>query len=332
MDYPAVKVYTVTQRHHKPISPTGTDQPVSPTTNPQFRGPRNHRHLSVERLYRLPFPDNHFDVVSARTIFLILKTQALNKPAGQLIDEYNRCIEECMRVLKPGGYFEFMLFDSDIINAGPLASELCARFSVSLTSTGRDPEPTKMWITRLNNAGFHDIKRSWVFLPMSPPVQKPRVPSKDEKECPHLPPIPPAGASGSTLQAQQQQQWQPLNTDSQDLDDVKEQVRRKLRAWDSAATSNAAQNPSTTSTTASKDPKKVEKPLMGSVADVAAVSGLLTGWTWERWLRNAGIVDEEETVGNMMEEAKEMGSGLRCLVGWARKGVAAATAVTITAS
>jgi SAM-dependent methyltransferase len=233
-------VYTVTQRPRVPLTP--------PASAPNFRGPKNHRHLCVDRLYRLPFPDNHFDVVSTRTLFLIL-------PA----DEYDRVLEECLRVLKPGGYFEWQLFDSDLINAGPQAEALAARFAETLKSIGRDPEPTKRWISRIHAAGFEECRRAWQFLPLAPPVTKPAVPAKD--------------------------------------DDVAEQVRRKMQTWEE------------------------DGGVMGSTKDVAPVAGLLGGWVWEKWLRAAGI-EEEGAVGAVVEEAKEWGSGLRSLVGYARKPMA----------
>ena len=202
MDYPKVKVYTVTQRSSKiPASPTSPTSPMAqPFNNPQFRGPRNHRHLSVERLYRLPFPDNHFDVVSARALPQHLKV-------GGDFDDYDRCLEECLRVLKPGGFLEFALFDHDIINPGPVAQDLVARFNTALKTANRDPEPTKKWITRLNKAGFDDIRRSWLCLPMAAPLPKPKVPSKNDE-------------------------IQPV-TGHKDINVVKEEeVRRRIRAWE----------------------------------------------------------------------------------------------------
>ncbi|KAI5796510.1 hypothetical protein EDC01DRAFT_776427 [Geopyxis carbonaria] len=253
MDYPKVKVYTVTQR---PASRTPPSSPAPPAP----KGPRNHRHLAVERLYRLPFPANHFDVVSARTLFLILRP-----------DEYERALDECMRVLKPGGHLEFALFDADIVNAGPLASSLATTFAAQLRTAGRDPEPTRRWIARLNKAGFDEIRRSWLFLPMAPPPKRggPRVPAKGED----------AGAM----------------TDSLDLEVVKEEVRRRMRAWEEVG---------------------VEK---GGVEYVAGISGLVGGWSWEKWMQVAGVEAVAERVAGMMEEAREQGSGWRCLVGWARK-------------
>lgn len=265
-------MYTVTQRPPKPSpAPTETlpSEPTTPsTTSPHLRGPKNHRHLSVERLYRLPFPDNHFDVVSARTLFLILRSSAAHPRHLQAskIDEYDRCLEEIFRVLKPGGYLEYILFDSTVINAGPLATELFSRFSRGLEDSGRDPEPTSRWIPRLYSAGYTDIKRAWTFLPLAPPAKKPRVPEKD-----HI--------------------------DNNGRDSIANQVRARMQTWGGE-----------------------DFGIVGTVKDVAAVTGLLSGWVWEKWLRAAGIM-EVETVCDIIEEAKERGSGLRNLVGYARKPV-----------
>ncbi|KAI5819228.1 hypothetical protein BZA77DRAFT_350824 [Pyronema omphalodes] len=257
LDYPAVKVYTVTQR--TPATATSPTSPLSPSGPTAFSGPKNHRHITVDRLYRLPFPDNHFDVVSARTLFLILRTTS-STPASSDDDEYTRCLSECMRVLKPGGYFEYTLFDAAAINAGPIASNLFGKFSASLQASGRDPEPTAKWIPRLYQAGFTDIMRSWILMPLAPAVVKPKVPRKD----------------------------------GEDSRDIEEEVRRKMEGWETGG-------------------------IQGSTKDVAAVAGLLTGWVWEKWVRSAGFEDAAAVVGQVVEEAKEMGSGLRTVFGYARK-------------
>lgn len=253
------------------------------------RGPNNHRHVVVDCIYRLPFPDNHFDVISARTLFLILKSS--RRGGQQTPDEYDRCMEECVRVLKPGGYFEFMVFDSEVVNAGPLASKLFGRLAAALETNGRDHEPTKRWIARLNSAGFTGIMRAWTLLPLAPPVSKPRVPRKDDDD----------GDNGSgDLDPLTGRRRRPHY--SHGVDAVEEQVRRKIHAWESAGESAVAG----------------EGGVTGSTTDVAAVTGLLSGWVWGKWLRTAGISDEE-MVGGVIEEAKERGSGLRTLCGYAKK-------------
>src|SRR5438045_3946099 len=99
-EYPNTKVYTVTTKSLRQLS------------NSNIRGPKNHRQVAVEKLIKLPFRDGFFDVISARNIYSILKIASEHG-----IDEYDACLEECMRCLKPGGYLEFFLLDSDIINA-----------------------------------------------------------------------------------------------------------------------------------------------------------------------------------------------------------------------
>lgn len=207
---------------------------------------------------------------------MTLKTTAPFRSPEQNQDEYDLCLEECLRVLKPGGHLEFSLFDNDIMNAGPLASDLSAKFGESLESKGYDPAPTKRWVSRLNRAGFGEIKRTWLFLPMAPPCSKPKVPSKGDM---HLPPH-----------------------ESQDLDMVKEEVRRKMEAWEDLGA------------------KK------GSLENVSPITGLVGSWVWEKWMlkTSAEAGDGEwqlavDMVGSVLNEAKERGSGWRCLVGWARK-------------
>lgn len=154
-EYPHAKVYTVTTKALRQLS------------NSNIRGPSNHRQVAVEKLTRLPFKDGHFDLVSAREIYTILKE---NGESGE--DEWDVCLKECMRVLKPGGYLEFAVMDSDIVNAGPLGLAKSVEFGFSLKTRGYDPVPTKAFVSRLRNAGFANIKRAWVFLPMGAKIDR----------------------------------------------------------------------------------------------------------------------------------------------------------------
>jgi len=151
--YPNTKVYTVTTKALRQLS------------NSNIRGPKNHRQVAVERLTKLPFRDNQFDLVSAREIYTILKEKGEN---GE--DEWDACLTECMRVLKPGGYLEFSIMDSDIVNAGPLGLAKSVEFGFNLKTLGYDPVPTKAWMSRLKKNGYVGIKRAWTFLPMGTKV------------------------------------------------------------------------------------------------------------------------------------------------------------------
>jgi len=155
LEYPNTKVYTVTTKALRQLS------------NSNIRGPKNHRQVAVDRLVKLPFGDNQFDLISAREIYTVLREQA---PNGQ--DEWEACLKECMRVLKPGGYLEFSIMDSDIVNAGPLGLAKSVEFGFNLKTLGYDPCPTKLWLGRLRDAGFVNTKRAWVFLPMGAKIEE----------------------------------------------------------------------------------------------------------------------------------------------------------------
>jgi SAM-dependent methyltransferase len=160
-EYPNTKVYTITTKALRQLS------------NSNIRGPKNHRQVAVDRFVKLPFKDNQFDLISARDIYMILREKAEN---GE--DEWESCLKECMRVLKPGGYLEFSIMDSDIVNAGPLGLAKSVEFGFNLKTLGYDPVPTKLWLSRLKNAGFVNIKRAWVFLPMGARAEK-KVAARD---------------------------------------------------------------------------------------------------------------------------------------------------------
>ncbi|KAG6002477.1 hypothetical protein E4U43_001110 [Claviceps pusilla] len=149
LQYPNTKIYTVTTKAIRQMS------------NSNIRGPPNHRQVAVERLTKLPFADDQFDLVSARELHGILKFIGEN---GE--DEWDGCLRECMRVLKPGGYLEFSIMDSDIINAGPLGLAKSVEFGFTLKTLGYDPNPSRLWLGRLSRAGFDQVRRAWICLPL----------------------------------------------------------------------------------------------------------------------------------------------------------------------
>lgn len=158
--YPNAKTYTVTAGQQPTLS--------------KLSGPGNHRSMSVSKLWKLPFPDSHFDAISARSLFMFLRKE---KPPGEVIDEYDLCLRECLRCLKPGGYLEFFMMDSEVVQAGSRGTAVSVEFSFNLNTRGYDPSPTKTWLGRLRRAGYMNIKRAWMFLPMgSPDVENRPIP------------------------------------------------------------------------------------------------------------------------------------------------------------
>lgn len=158
LQYPNAKVYTVTTKAIRQLS------------NSNIRGPPNHRQVAVNNLCRLPFAADQFDLVSARDLHSILRASDI--PDTE--DEWDLCLREIMRVLKPGGYLEFNVMDSDIVNAGPLGLAKSVEFGFTLKTLGYDPAPSKSFLPRLSREGFEDVRRAWVALPLGPkPVEKP---------------------------------------------------------------------------------------------------------------------------------------------------------------
>lgn len=171
-DHPNVSVYTVFTEQQK--------------VNPGIKGPANHRQLSVSQLWKLPFGDKKFDVISVRSLPALLKAE---RPVGHDQDEYDLCLKECYRCLKPGGYIEFFTMDAEIARAGPYASATSVEFAFNLKSRGYDPIPTKNFLNRLRKANLVGIKRAWMFLPMGvEPVRRapPRTPDPHAKCVPKV--------------------------------------------------------------------------------------------------------------------------------------------------
>jgi SAM-dependent methyltransferase len=184
LQYPNAKVYTVTTKAIRQLS------------NSNIRGPPNHRQVAVNSFGRLPFADDQFDVVSARELHNILRSSDVpDAPAG---DEWDACLREVMRVLKPGGYVDFSVMDSDIVNAGPLGLAKSVEFGFTLKTLGYDPAPTRSFLPRLSRAGFEDVRRGWAVLPLGPkPAVRPGPIRYGPKGPVGAEPSPPAG--GKTL-------------------------------------------------------------------------------------------------------------------------------------
>jgi U6 snRNA-associated Sm-like protein LSm2 len=158
-EYPNVKIYTLV-----------TKQQVR---NPGLKGPPNHRQVSVPHLWKFPFPDNQFDVISSRSLHATLKSE---RPIGEDKDEYDLCLKECYRCLKPGGFLEFLVMDSEIARAGPYGSATSVEFGFNLKTRGYDPAPTKPFLSRLRKANFVGMKRAWLFLPMGAASSESQLP------------------------------------------------------------------------------------------------------------------------------------------------------------
>lgn len=132
-------------------------------------GPSNHHVVTSPKLWQLPFDSDYFDVVSARHLYSHLKT---TWPKGFAADEWDLTLRECLRCLKPGGYLEFDLLDAELVHTDAVSQALGVEFAFNLKTRGYDPCAGKSFLPRLRHAGFRDIKRAWMILPVADAVPR----------------------------------------------------------------------------------------------------------------------------------------------------------------
>lgn len=278
LEWPNVKVYTVITKDQTDAQrPQGFTKPDAPT---------NHRTISVPHLWQLPFRSGHFDVISARSLHVLLKNNPV--PGVPEIDEWDLTIRECMRVLKPNGYLDYMIMDSTIAHAGPRAEAMSVEFGFELHRRGYEREAARSWLRRLKKEGFVGVKRAWMFMPVG------RRPPKETEEHVH-------GYTGD-LQSWRQgaKPFVPAPRPLSEVSTISKIVKQYM------------------------DVEAVQGPV-GSTQDVADLTGLLGSRMWEEWLikvrKESGREEGRllEGVDEVIEEGKENGSGFKMLIGWARK-------------
>ncbi|KXT14658.1 hypothetical protein AC579_3670 [Pseudocercospora musae] len=134
-----------------------------------LEGPSNHHVVASPKLWELPFENNFFDVISARNLYTHLKTIW---PKGCAADEWDLTLRECLRILKPGGYLEFDLLDAELLHPNAASQALGVEFAFNLKTRGYEPCSGKSFLPRLKRAGFCDIKRAWMVLPVAEVVPR----------------------------------------------------------------------------------------------------------------------------------------------------------------
>ncbi|EHY53555.1 hypothetical protein HRR83_003762 [Exophiala dermatitidis] len=280
LEWPNVKVYTVITKEQATWQrPAGQIKP---------EGPQNHRTVSVPHLWQLPFRNGHFDVISARSLHALLRHNPV--PGVPEIDEWDLALRECLRVLKPGGYLDYVVMDSAIAHAGPCGSKLSDEFGSELRRRGYEREAGRSFLRRLKKEGYVGVKRAWMFLPMG---RRPR-PQEDADQHVH-------GYTGGWQSWRQgAKPFVPTPRPISEVSTISKIVKQYM------------------------DVEAVQGPV-GSTQDVADLTGLLGARMYEEWLvrvrAEAGIARHKwlDGVDEVIEEGREKGSGWMVLVGWARK-------------
>lgn len=339
LDFPLTTVYTVSTKAEEPVK-IDDDEEVER----EIEGPPNHRHKVVPNYWTLPFPNGHFDVISARNLHALLKTI---KPAPQpgtpshSLDEYDLCLRECMRILKPGGYLEYALVDADIMRATPgsHAQALSVEFAFNLRTRGFDPQPTRSFLPRLARAGFtqKDIKRAYTATPFPRPGARwsevlnvgadAEVTAAKYPDVLHSP-------RGSLHSPHAEKVIGPNGEVTGYFPSIAATASSAPRGHHHHRRADSLMD-NHTATTSDKDKQQAQAQTQtqadvnnasGSTKDARDVAGLAGARAWEKWLvklqAEMGKGEEErlgEGVVQAVEEGARDGCAWRCLEGWARK-------------
>ncbi|KAI5276172.1 hypothetical protein E4T47_00904 [Aureobasidium subglaciale] len=280
--------------------------------------PSNHCSVQIEKPFALPFADDSFDVISARSLHSLLKT-----------DEINLTLAELHRVLKPSGYLDFCLLDALLINvsAGSWGQVMNAEFGHKLQSRGYEREPTKHFISKLVKAGFKDTERTWMFLGMGDvsPTWTDAGKSAGKTPTRSLPAVPgdiesPIANSPATFKSPIAQSPASFKTSvsTAETSSTKGATHYQVPICDKDGSILFGPD---------GEPSYYPPVLTGSTSAAAPVTGLLGARMWEQWVyklaREMGGADTEqqmlEQVCGVLEQGGKMGSGVGCLMGLARK-------------
>lgn len=92
----------------------------------------------------LPYPDTSFNIVSARSLHKDIQA-GLGKPEtpNEKWKCMRDCLAECNRILIPGGRLEYIYFEDEITNGGPLTTEM-QPFLQEVWGPGFDDDTVRM--------------------------------------------------------------------------------------------------------------------------------------------------------------------------------------------
>lgn len=124
------------------------------TSQPNNEGPPNYISFVGHSLAQLPFDDNFFDIVTAKSLWYLLKNF-----------QWEFVFRELLRVLKPGGILELLCSDFTLLNRCPIDRYLFERFEQCVEEKQIEMRPSSALPSRLAKAGFKDIQRALVSLP-----------------------------------------------------------------------------------------------------------------------------------------------------------------------
>lgn len=117
-------------------------------------GPSNYVPCEGYSLRMMPFDDNTFDVVSARCFWSLVPE-----------NEWHDVFVELLRILKPGGYIEIVIFEHYPLNGDNVVESWWERLREGIRKVGLQPDVGVRIPNHLYKAGFDNVQRSFLALP-----------------------------------------------------------------------------------------------------------------------------------------------------------------------
>lgn len=130
--------------------------PTPQTDQAEATGPANYIPCVGHSLTAMPFDDDSFDVVSAKSLWYFVRE-----------DEWAATLAELFRIVRPGGYVEVVVSDYAVINGTPADDYWWSRLRAGVAKSGIDPYPGSRIAGRLYAAGFGEVRQALVTLPRS---------------------------------------------------------------------------------------------------------------------------------------------------------------------
>ncbi|CAO0798454.1 unnamed protein product [Mucor circinelloides] len=104
---------------------------------------------------QLTLPDDYIDVLYQRDTTSIIPHE-----------RWPFLFKELMRVMKPGGYIELVEYNFDIRDPGPVLALVNEWYKIASTSVGVDPREAKQLESKLVGAGFQQVEKKVVSIPI----------------------------------------------------------------------------------------------------------------------------------------------------------------------
>jgi len=134
----------------------------------------NHRHVPHLALSApFPFPLGYFTAVIFR--FPVASSDAT----------YQGCIQECKRVLRPGGYFEVSVLDLDMMNMGNHMRRALRALKMNMNASNQEISLRNlgdMMMTLIGRRGFENMQRCCVGIPAAGRITRSQEITKKEEK------------------------------------------------------------------------------------------------------------------------------------------------------